>query len=314
MVAKSSPLVTFLLLLVILISTTSVHCKPTENFLNHLEGCHKGQNVKGVHKVKQYLKKFGYLHYGDHSTHANDDEFDNLLESAIKTYQLNYHLKQTGTLNSETLNKIIRPRCGFPDIINDTTRMHSGKKFQHGPLSLHTVSHYSFFLGPSGPRRWRKTDLTYRFNSTVEVIDLPTLRPVISRAFAKWSAVTRFTFTEAQDGATSDIEIGFHRLNHGDNDPFDGEGDQTGNTLAHAYAPEIGLFHYDADESWSTNPSPTQFDLETIAVHEIGHLLGLRHSKFTDAIMWTEIRPGETKTELTNDDVQGIRTLYGLSP
>ena len=57
-------------------------------FINHLQGCHKGQKVKDLHKLKTYLEHFGYLNYlhSQNQTHVNDDDFDNLLESAIKTY------------------------------------------------------------------------------------------------------------------------------------------------------------------------------------------------------------------------------------
>ncbi|KAF5185303.1 Metalloendoproteinase 5-mmp [Thalictrum thalictroides] len=294
-------------------SPSVVLSKPNEQgfeFLKHLQGCHKGKNLKGVHQLKQYLEKFGYLHYEKHSAHAKDDEFDELLESAVKTYQLNYHLNVSGSLDSQTVNQMIKPRCGVPDIINGTTRMQSGKKkHQHGPLSLHTVSHFSFF--PNAPR-WPadKTHLTYRFRSSVQVVPPQTLRPVISSAFAKWAAVSKFTFAEAQPGFNSDIEIGFHRGSHGDNEPFDGRG----TTLAHAFAPPIGLFHYDADESWSTNPTPNTlvFDLESLAVHEIGHLLGLGHSEERNAIMFSSIESGSVKRDLHADDIQGIQTLYNI--
>ncbi|KAF9603809.1 hypothetical protein IFM89_037943 [Coptis chinensis] len=301
----------FLLLVIMFMLPSLLFSKPNgKSFdLQHLEGCHKGQNVKGVNQVKQYLERFGYLHYNDHSAHANDDEFDNLLESAVKDYQLNHQLKMTGSLNSKTLKQMMKPRCGVPDIINGTTRMNSGKKkLQHG--SLHTVSHFSFF-----PRRptWpaNRRSLIYTFRSGVEVIDLPTLRTVMSRAFAKWAAVTQFTFAEAQACTTSDITIGFQRRAHDDNSAFDGPGV----TVAHAYPPTIGVFHYDADEKWSTNPDPTmnEFDLESIAVHEIGHLLGLHHSSIPEAIMFDSIAAGATKRELHGDDVQGIRTLYSLT-
>ncbi|KAL5722481.1 hypothetical protein ACHQM5_005997 [Ranunculus cassubicifolius] len=303
-------LVLFLLLLAMFMSPPLVLCKSNRNsfaFLQHLEGCHKGQNLKGVNQLKQYLKKFGYL---DHSSHVNnDDEYDDLLESAVKTYQLNHHLKQTGSLNSETLNEMMKPRCGVADIIDGSTRMGSGK---NKPSSLRTVSHFSFLRGDPPPR-WpaSQTHLTYRFNSTVDVVDVQTLRSVVSQAFAKWEAVSQFTFTEAT-GSDSDIEIGFQKRDHGDNAPFSG----TGDVLAHAYPPTIGVFHYDADESWSTNPdsSRNEFDLESIAVHEIGHLLGLGHSEFSDAVMWGSYDAGATRRELTQDDIQGIRTLYGISP
>ncbi|KAF9590923.1 hypothetical protein IFM89_000468 [Coptis chinensis] len=290
----------FLLLVIMFMLPSLLFSKPNgRSFdIQHLEGCQKGQKVKGLNQVKQYLERFGYLHYNDDPAHANanDDVFDDLLESAVKEYQLNHQLKPTGSLNSMTVKQMMKPRCGVPDIINDTTRMSSG-----------TVSHFAFY---PGNRQWPpdKRSLTYTFLSGVEVIDVQTLRPLISRAFARWAAVTQFTFAEAQAGAKSDISIGFYRGAHGDTESFDGPG----GVLAHAYAPTIGVFHYDADENWSTNPTTTEIDLESIAVHEIGHLLGLRHSQITEAIMYSSFRPGERKRELQADDVQGIRTLYGL--
>ncbi|XP_010278837.1 PREDICTED: metalloendoproteinase 2-MMP-like [Nelumbo nucifera] len=317
-----APRVSFLLLssfllLLLLLLPNKIQSKPSGQpfkFLHHLEGCHKGQDLKGVHQLKRYLEKFGYLNYppGNKSlTHADDDEFDELLESAVKTYQLNYHLKVTGSLDSKTVQQMMMPRCGIPDIINGTTSMRSGKKnhhHHHGPSSLHTVSHYTFF--PNNPR-WppSKTHLTYRFRSSVSVVGLQQLRSICSRAFSRWQQVSHFTFEEVQNGAASDIVIGFHRGDHGDGYSFDGRG----GTLAHAFAPTVGRFHYDADESWSTNPQPGMFDLESVAVHEIGHLLGLGHSSVPEAIMYPSIPDGAVKRNLHGDDVQGIRALYGLS-
>ncbi|XVE94248.1 hypothetical protein REPUB_Repub01dG0265200 [Reevesia pubescens] len=60
------------------------------DFLKQLEGCRKGDKVKGVNELKSYLKRFGYLNssrnpnYGFQET--DDDNFDEVLESAIKTY------------------------------------------------------------------------------------------------------------------------------------------------------------------------------------------------------------------------------------
>ncbi|PIA62260.1 hypothetical protein AQUCO_00200326v1 [Aquilegia coerulea] len=293
-------------------STPSFLCKqrtqPFE-FLQHLQGCHKGQTLEGVQKLKQYLEKFGYLHYQNHSPHANDEEFDELLESAVKTYQLNYHLKVTGSLDSETVKQMKIPRCGVADIIQGSTRMLSGNSMHHhDPNSFHSVSHFSFF-----PKRQRwppsKTDLTYRFNSSIsKPIDLKTLRPLMSRAFERWAAVSNFTFQEATNSSKADIVIGFHSGDHGDNVTFDGPG----GVLAHAFAPSIGWFHYDVEENWSTKPTAGHFDLETVAVHEIGHLLGLGHSSVSDAIMFPSVSSGVTKRDLHENDIAGLRALYAF--
>lgn len=286
-------------------------------FLEKLQGYHKGDKVEGLHELKQYLNKFGYLNYNnDHSKVQNlqsnsdekDDHFDESLESAIKTYQLNYHLKPTGVLDSKTVSTMMLPRCGVSDImINGATRMRAGQKMMHHhKKSIHAVSHYQFF---SGSPKWPldRSNLTYRFNTNTSANAMRT----ISRAFDKWAASTHFTFTEIQDNSstlsnvTADIRIGFYSRDHGDGYPFDGPY----GVLAHASPPTSGSFHLDADEAWSIGPVPDHIDLETVALHEIGHLLGLQHSSVIDAIMYPSVSDGMAK-ELHGDDVQGIKDLY----
>ncbi|KAK2980805.1 hypothetical protein RJ640_029882 [Escallonia rubra] len=131
----------------------------------------------------------------------------------------------------------------------------------------------------------------------------------VARAFDAWASATHFSFSRSQDVASADIKIGFHSRNHGDGNPFDGPS----GILAHAWAPQDGRFHYDADESWSVGPAPVagEFDLQTVALHEIGHLLGLEHSEVEGAIMSPAIASGSTKG-LHEDDIQGIKVLYNV--
>ena len=276
------------------------------DFLKHLQGCHKGDKVKGIHDLKKYLENFGYLSYNhvkNHS-HANDDDFDDLLESAIKTYQVNYNLKATGTLDAKTVSQMTMPRCGVADIVNGTTRMRAGKKnHPHSHhSSLHSVGHYAFF--PGNPR-WPSNNyhLTYAFQPGTTS---QAMNPV-EKAFQTWAGNTHFTFTKVQDFTNANIRIGFHRGNHGDGSPFDGPA----GVLAHAFAPTDGRLHYDADETWSVGAVPGAYDLETVALHEIGHILGLGHSSVEGAIMFSGISSGVTKG-LHADDVQGIKALYNV--
>ncbi|XP_021300564.1 metalloendoproteinase 3-MMP-like [Herrania umbratica] len=273
------------------------------DFLKHLQGCHKGDKVKDIHKVKKYLEQFGYLSYSKNKTHANDDDFDDLLDSAIKTYQLNFHLNSNGALDTETVAKMMMPRCAVADIINGTSRMRSGKKEPHraaGSKSIHEVSHYSFF--PRSPR-WppSKSLLTYAFLPGTRA---DAMSPVAG-AFRTWAANTHFRFSRIDNYRDADITIGFQRRDHGDGNPFDGPG----GTIAHAFAPTIGRFHYDADETWSVSATPGTLHLETVALHEIGHLLGLGHSSIQNAIMYPSIAPGTSKG-LDRDDIEGIKALY----
>ncbi|KAK7844132.1 metalloendoproteinase 2-MMP [Quercus suber] len=285
---KAFSLFSFTLLLLLLLpfhshaTSRNSHGKKSSpfEFLKHLQGCHKGERSKAsITSKPSYLENFGYFSYNNHSknhTHTNDDDFDELLESAIKTYQLNYHLNATGTLDAKTVSTMMMPRCGVADITNDTNWMRSSKKkHHHSHDSLHTVSHYTFFQGnPKWPSS--KYHLTYGF-----LPGTPTeaMSPV-AKAFETWAANTHFRFSRAQDHTNADIKVSFHRRDHGDGHAFDG----AGGILAHAWAPTDGRLHYDADEQWSVGASPGAFDLETVALHEIGHLLGLDHSSVEGAI------------------------------
>ncbi|XXG83597.1 hypothetical protein AAC387_Pa10g1318 [Persea americana] len=141
-----------------------------------------------------------------------------------------------------------------------------------------------------------------------KVVDMKNLISVIASAFAKWQAVTNFTFQETQNVTAADIKIGFFPRSRGDNSPFDGRG----GTLAHAYAPTRRWFHSDADERWAIKSSSKDFfDVESVAVHEIGHLLGLEHSTDRSAIRYPSIGGGK-RVNLTSDDIQGIQALYNL--
>ncbi|KAG6751697.1 hypothetical protein POTOM_043896 [Populus tomentosa] len=264
----------------------------TFEFLQNLEGCQKGQNVKGLKELKHHLKNIGYYPKDHQQDTKLSDDFDEIFESALKTYQKNYRLKVTGTLDSDTIKELMIPRCGVPDPINHNASKQAGRTEHDSKSSkFHTVSHYSFFRGTP---RWpsSKFHLTYTFSSSVQAVDMQELRSACSRAFQKWADVTQFTFQEASEGSQADIVIGFQSGNHGDGFPFDGPG----HILAHAFAP--------------TNGSADEVDLESVAVHEIGHLLGLDHSMDQNSIMFAEIPQGTIKRELGQDDIAGIRALY----
>ncbi|PWA57340.1 Metallopeptidase, catalytic domain-containing protein [Artemisia annua] len=271
-------------------------------FIKNLQGCcHKGSNVQGLHELKLYLARFGYLNYepAHYQPNANSPSqtFDDELESALKRYQSFYHLNATGTLDGPTISRMVMPRCGHPDI-KDHQQMHS--------KSLHTVPQFQF--PQDSPYKWpiNKTNLTYAFGFNY----LDAYVPPVVRAFDTWSAASGyFTFYRIDNITSADIKISFERGDHGDGATFDGPY----GVLAHAFYPTDGRMHYDADETWSVGPGPVDnaIDLQSVSLHEIGHLLGLDHSEDENAIMWSSIPSGSLKG-LNSDDILGVKALYGL--
>ncbi|VVA90817.1 unnamed protein product [Arabis nemorensis] len=84
-------------------------------------------------------------------------------------YQRNFRLNVTGELDEITLQHVVIPRCGVPDVVNGTSTMHGGTgggrrtyevSFAGRGPRFHAVKHYSFFPGEP---RWpdHNRDLTY---------------------------------------------------------------------------------------------------------------------------------------------------------
>ncbi|KAK4858067.1 hypothetical protein QYF36_010475 [Acer negundo] len=263
-------------------------------FIKTLQGYKKGDNVEGIKDFKKYMERFGYL---NPNRPSHDDHFDDILESAVKTYQLNFNLNTTGTLDPQTVSTMMMPRCGVPDIINGTTRMRSGYIFNQNNY-FHVK--YAFFPGqPKWPKG--KKVLKYEFGEgTREDVKDP-----LGRAASTWQPYTPFTFEHFNVLDQSDIRVSFKSRAHGDGKPFDGPG----GILAHAFSPTDGRLHFDADENWAVGAVPDAFDMQTVALHELGHILGLQHSSVQDAIMWPTLFAGKTKG-LNDDDIQGIKALY----
>lgn len=280
---------------------------PWEVFQN-FTGCRDGDRRVGLGNLKKYFQYFGYIPGGGSSDFT--DDFDDALRASIETYQRNFNLDPTGILDEATLKQIVKPRCGNPDIVNGSTSMSSGKATAS---TFHTVGHYSFFPGkPRWPSdRW---DLTYAFNPQNNLPD--EAKAAFSRAFRRWAEVTPLTFNETGSYLTADIRIGFFSGDHRDGEPFDG----VLGTLAHAFSPPNGMLHLDGDEDWvmegdvTVSSVRTAVDLETVAVHEIGHVLGLGHSSVEESIMFPTITSRMRKVDLAADDVQGIQLLYGSNP
>jgi hypothetical protein len=138
--------------------------------------------------------------------------------------------------------------------------------------------------------------------------DLTDEAAAIQRAFDTWAAQVPLTFTRVTTASNANFTVEWVTGDHGDGFPFDGSGSGGFNIFAHAFFPPDGRIHFDEAETWSHSHGGGNVDLESVALHEIGHALGLRHSGLSDAVMFFAIN--SQRRQLHEVDVRGIKSLY----
>ncbi|XP_029008945.1 matrix metalloproteinase-15-like [Betta splendens] len=254
--------------------------------------------------AEAWLRRFGYLSQA--SRQMSTMQSAQILSKAISEMQRYYGLQVTGQMDPATVEAMQRPRCGLPD----RTPVEPGDGVRRKRYAL------------TG-QQWSKDHITYSIMSQnlPSSLDEERIRGAIRRAFSVWRRVIPLTFeelpveniiTNGSQTELTDILILFASGFHGDMSLFDGEG----GSLAHAYYPGPGIggdTHFDADEPWTLeNQNQEGIDLFLVAVHELGHALGLEHSDNPGAVMapfyqWTHTH----NFTLHDDDIRGIQHIYG---
>ena len=200
----------------------------------------------------RYLERYGYL----------EPEFELVgtrsgqkIERAILNFQKLAGLKLTGVLDTKTKDMMESPRCGVKDVI--ANYVIEGSKWEKQELTF--------------------AILNYPTNTKLSRQDVD---KAIVKAFSMWQKASNLVFTRI-NSAPADIEISFSKDEHGDGEPFYGEGP----ILAHAFFPKDGGdMHVDDSENWTVDEFNGK-DLMQTVVHELGHSLGLEHSDVSSSVM-----------------------------
>uniref|UniRef100_A0A674E9E6 Matrix metallopeptidase 21 n=1 Tax=Salmo trutta TaxID=8032 RepID=A0A674E9E6_SALTR len=255
--------------------------------------------------------------------------------SALREFQKVSGLSVTGLFDDATKAAMNKPRCGVPDKETDdaTDEVHNSTSSALGintatsltnntDTSEDSNSTFSGVLNGSrrqkrhvGRRSWgnmafSKMVLKWRligegYSSQLTIQDQ---RHIISLAFRMWSEVSPLDFVEDTFSPLEfvDIKLGFGTGRHlGCNQKFDG----TGQEFAHAWF--LGDVHFDDDEHFTAPNTGSGISLLKVAVHEIGHVLGLPHIYRTGSIMQPSYLPQESGFEINWMDRKAIQHLYG---
>ena len=167
------------------------------------------------------------------------------------------------------------------------------------------------FEGP----RWATSTITWSFASAGDEFSnsiTGAYQDTIRAALSRWAQVAGLTFVQAADGPTVDIRIGWSMVS----------GSEIGETVfsylddptkALVFKPGVLLRLEDPamtplGTALNALYQGTATTLYQIALHEIGHALGLAHSSNPADVMYAELGPADP--DLGAADIQGIRLLY----
>uniref|UniRef100_A0A671Y5T4 Matrix metallopeptidase 21 n=1 Tax=Sparus aurata TaxID=8175 RepID=A0A671Y5T4_SPAAU len=308
---------------------------------------HRAEVITDKYSAELFLSRYGFImpvnweevQFEGSDASFNDDFLDNFQDliqegtssqefiSALEEFQRVSGLPVTGLLDEATKLAMNKPRCGVPDkeidlnapvtpeniMVSISTDIHQSQAVRRRKRHLATLvskNRRRRDLSETGYMAFSKRVLKWRligegYSSQLSVEDQ---RYIFRLAFRMWSEVSPLEFVEDTRSPLEDVDIrlGFGTGRHlGCNQRFDG----TGQEFAHAWF--LGDIHFDDDEHFTGPNAGSGISLLKVAVHEIGHVLGLPHIYRPGSVMQPSYLPQESGFEVDWMDRKAIQHLYG---
>lgn len=176
-----------------------------------------------------------------------------------------------------------------------------------GPITVEgPVGQYVALVGDGWDGKGQgSAQLKFAYLQLTQQLGADVIDSTFRKALAHWSNYVQVDFKESGDPyGNKTLAVLFTRGAHGDPFPFDGPGGVLGHTFYPAPVnpePIAGDLHFDDDENWLS------IDFFSVALHELGHALGLGHSDNPEAVMYPYYK---RLSQLSQEDIDAIRQLY----
>lgn len=248
-------------------------------------------------EIQAFLDRYGYLSPSSEMNATLEDAASNRPLEALRKFYAFYGIKGESAegLARAAVEAVKRPRCGFLDLQNGEAKP------------------------PGCPWPDNQRILMYEVRNEPDGLLPGEAKSAIDDAIAIWNEVLR----------TAGISLLFEKksLRGGDETVdvrFSWETEETpeiiaiiGTPIAHAdFPPSCGVLSdglprpvvFNARERWAADSSsPGRFNIVAVAVHELGHILGLPHSEDQDSIMFPGLSQGD---RLSPGDREALARLY----
>ncbi|KAF2869464.1 hypothetical protein BDV95DRAFT_609009 [Massariosphaeria phaeospora] len=265
------------------IPTKSLNLIPSATPTSTTPGSWRNDKKRQSRHVHQFFRAYGWL-----ERNASIEEPE--MPAAIRKIQMVLRDPPTGVYDERLDQVMSKPRCGTIPEYNATDANADGG------------IHKRFVLFGA---KWNHSPLTYRFLNFTADLPSERQRTIVRDAFAKWTQLVPTSVVPAATNAKgADIHIAFKSMGPDENMYANTNQRSVDDTLT------SGLINITFNDDWNWADDRL---FNYTAVHEIGHALGLSHSKVEDALMFAYYGTYYDGyiTPMHADDKVAIHSVYG---